>query len=332
MKKILMISTGGTIACKINEYGGLEPTLTSSELVDYVPELREICDVDLIQLFNIDSTNMGPDNWLEIVKTIKERYTKYNGIVITHGTDTMAYSAAAISYLIQNLPIPIVFTGSQKSIANKDTDARNNLLCAFKYAVSNDAWGVHIVFDNKAILATRARKVRSKSFNAFNSIDYPETAVFSDRHLINFISHKPTKEPTFYGHINPRIFVLRLIPGIRSEVLDIIRDKYDGLIIEGFGVGGLPDYNDKELLHSVTKWSEEGKLVVFSTQVQHEGSDMNVYEVGRLAKELPGIIEARDMTPEAIVTKLMWVLGHCKSRQEAQDRFLQPIQFDLLNR
>lgn len=330
MKSILMISTGGTIACKTNEQGGLEPALTSSELLEFAPELKEICDISLLQLYNIDSTNMGPENWKGIVKAIKEHYHHYDGFVITHGTDTMAYTATAISYMIQNLQVPIVFTGSQKSIANRDSDARNNLICAFKYAASEESWGVHIVFDNKVILATRARKVRSKSFNAFQSIDYPETSVFRDGELISFIKKQPSGNVMISEKLNPNIFVLRLIPGIRSNIIDQIRDQYDALVIEGFGVGGLPNHHNEELLKSVKEWSNEGKLVVFSTQVQHEGSDMGVYEVGRIAKQLPGIIEAKDMTPEAIITKLMWALGNSTNREAASKLFTTPVLFDLL--
>lgn len=330
MKNILMISTGGTIACKINSLGGLEPTLSSNELLECVPELKEICNISLMQLYNIDSTNMGPENWKGVVKAIKENYHRYDGFVITHGTDTMAYTATAISYMVQNLTVPIVFTGSQKSIANRDSDARNNLLCAFKYAASDYSWGVHIVFDNKVILATRARKVRSKSFNAFQSIDYPETAVFRDGHLISYIKNSPNRNVLITDSLNPNVFVLRLIPGIRSDVLDLVRDKYDALVIEGFGVGGLPNYHQQELLKAIEKWSALGKLVVFSTQVQHEGSDMSVYEVGRIAKELPGIIEAKDMTPEAIITKLMWALGNSTNRETASKMFTTPVLFDLL--
>lgn len=330
MKRLMMITTGGTIACKKNQHGGLVPALNSNELLEYVPELKEICDIDLLQLFNIDSTNMTCEHWQTIAQAIKENYRHYDGFVITHGTDTMAYTATAIAYMVQNLPIPIVFTGSQKSIANRDTDARNNLICAFRYAASDVSWGVHIVFDNKVILATRARKVRSKSFNAFQSIDYPETAVFRDGNLISYIYKQTTRPIQISTSLNPNVFVLRLIPSLRSDILDYIINRYDALVIEGFGVGGLPDHHDKELLKAVQRWTDAGKLVVFSTQVQHEGSDMSVYEVGRLAKQLDGVIEAKDMTPEAIITKLMWVLSNSTDRQNASQLFTTPVLFDLL--
>ena len=331
MKKILLLATGGTIACRPNEQGGLAPAITPRELLDFVPELAEICQIETLQLYNLDSTNVGPEHWVGMTQAVRENYEKYDGFVITHGTDTMAYTASALSYMIQNTSKPIVLTGSQKSIYNRDTDARNNLLRAFSYASADGAWGVQIVFDNKVILGTRARKVRSKSFDAFSSIDYPETAVFRDSRLIFFMP-KPTDLPPvqFYTKLDPAVFVLRLVPGIRAEIFQFLKPMFRAIVIEGFGVGGLPDSHDSAMLKAVTDWTASGRIAVFSTQVQHEGSDLGIYEVGRLAKELPGVLEAHDMTPEASVTKLMWVLGQTDDRALAQKMFTTPIQHDLL--
>ena len=331
MKKILLLATGGTIACRPNEQGGLAPAITPRELLDFVPELAEICQIETLQLYNLDSTNVGPEHWVGMTQAVRENYEKYDGFVITHGTDTMAYTASALSYMIQNTSKPIVLTGSQKSIYNRDTDARNTLLRAFSYASADGAWGVQIVFDNKVILGTRARKVRSKSFDAFSSIDYPETAVFRDSRLIFFMP-KPTDLPPvqFYTKLDPAVFVLRLVPGIRAEIFQFLKPMFRAIVIEGFGVGGLPDSHDSAMLKAVTDWTASGRIAVFSTQVQHEGSDLGIYEVGRLAKELPGVLEAHDMTPEASVTKLMWVLGQTDDRALAQKMFTTPIQHDLL--
>ena len=331
MKKILLLATGGTIACRPNEQGGLAPAITPRELLDFVPELAEICQIETLQLYNLDSTNVGPEHWVGMTQAVRENYEKYDGFVITHGTDTMAYTASALSYMIQNTSKPIVLTGSQKSIYNRDTDARNNLLRAFSYAGADGAWGVQIVFDNKVILGTRARKVRSKSFDAFSSIDYPETAVFRDSRLIFFMP-KPTDLPPvqFYTKLDPAVFVLRLVPGIRAEIFQFLKPMFRAIVIEGFGVGGLPDSHDSAMLKAVTDWTASGRIAVFSTQVQHEGSDLGIYEVGSLAKELPGVLEAHDMTPEASVTKLMWVLGQTDDRALAQKMFTTPIQHDLL--
>ena len=217
MRTILLIATGGTIASRPTAAGGLAPAITSQELLSCVPELAEFCRIDAIQLYNLDSTNMGPEQWQGIAAAVQENYDRYDGFVITHGTDTMGYTAAALSYMIQKSPKPVVLTGSQKSIYNRDTDARNNLWRAVAYACHPDAWGVQIVFDNQVILGTRARKTRTKSFNAFSSIDYPETAMFRDRRLIQFL-----QRPAEYTHavfstaLDPNVFVLRLVPGTSS--------------------------------------------------------------------------------------------------------------------
>ena len=182
MKKILMIATGGTIA-SLDTGEGLCPELKSDELLTYVPEIKAYCEAEALQLMNLDSTDVTPAHWLAICHVIEQNYRKYDGFVVTHGTDTMAYTTAALSYLIQNSPKPVVVTGSQKSIANNDTDARRNLIHSFLYASDRDSHDVSLVFDGKVILGTRARKERTKSYNAFASVDYPELAVIRNRRI-----------------------------------------------------------------------------------------------------------------------------------------------------
>ena len=199
------------------------------------------------------------------------------------------------------------------------------------YACHPDAWGVQIVFDNQVILGTRARKTRTKSFNAFSSIDYPETAMFRDRRLIQFL-----QRPTEYTHavfstaLDPNVFVLRLVPGMRADIIPMLEGRYRALVLESFGVGGLPGGDDGAMFAAVRDWCGAGHLAVFTTQVPHEGSDLAVYEVGRAAKALPGVLEAHDMTPEATAVKLMWVLGQTTDRAEAEKLFLTPVQWDIL--
>lgn len=331
MKHILLLATGGTIASRPTAAGGLAPMITSDELLACVPELAGVCHMDAVQLFNLDSTSVGPEQWAQIAAEVRRRYDDYDGFVITHGTDTMAYTAAALSYMIQQSPKPVVLTGSQKSIYNRDTDARNNLYRAVLYACHDTAWGVQLVFDGKVILGTRARKTRTKSFNAFSSIDYPNTAEFRDLRLIPFLPRPANFEHVrFYEKLDPAVFVLRLIPGMKADIIPLLAGHCKALILESFGVGGLPGGDDGELFAAVRDWCAAGRLVVFTTQVPHEGSDLGVYEVGRAAKALPGVLEARDMTPEAAAAKLMWALGQAKDREEASRLFLTPVQFDVV--
>lgn len=330
IKKVLLIATGGTIASK-NSNTGLTPLISSQEIINFVPEIKDFCEIDAIQLFNIDSTNIYYAHWLAMAQCVEAHYNQYDAFVITHGTDTMAYTAAALSYLIQNSKKPVVITGSQKSIADKESDARLNLLDAFRYATCEQACGVHILFDHKILLGTRARKTRTKSFNAFQSIDYPEIGIIRNNKVIIYVEeHITAQTPQFYHKLNPNIFVLRLIPGIQPEILTLIGQHYDAIVIESFGVGGFPTYGDKSFEEAIRLFIAQGKTIIMSTQVPLEGSDMEVYQVGQSIKERFDLIEAYSMTTEAIVTKLMWILAQTKEPSEIRKLFYTPIMHDII--
>ena len=330
MKHILLLATGGTIATKRTEHG-LVPQLTSQELLDCIPEIADLCQVDTLQLFNLDSTNLQPTHWVTIAEAIRAQYNQYDGFVISHGTDTMAYTASALTYLIQGAAKPIVLTGAQQSIGNRETDARRNLYNAFLYACADCAWGVTIAFDGQVILGTRARKMRSKSYNAFSSIGFPEIALIRDGKVYPLLA-KPAfpEQPTFCLTMNPNVFVLKLIPGIRPDVFRLLKEAYDAVILEGFGVGGVPYYANEDFAQAVGDWVRSGKILIMTTQVTYEGSDMAVYEVGHHIKSNYGVIEAYDMTMEAVVTKTMWLLGQSTDRNLFRARFHNPVQHDIL--
>lgn len=330
MKRVLLLATGGTIATKQTSQG-LVPQLTSEDLLSCIPEINSLCHVNTLQLFNLDSTNLCPSHWITIAESIREHYSQYDAFVISHGTDTMAYTASALSYLIQGGSKPIVLTGAQQSIGNRETDARRNLYDAFLYAVSDCAWGVTIVFNGQVILGTRARKMRSKSYNAFASIGYPETALIRDQKVYPVLPRPVSSpEPLFSLSLNPNLFVLKLIPGIRSDIFRLLQPQYDALILEGFGVGGVPYYANQDFAEAVGAWISTGKPLIMTTQVTYEGSDMSVYQVGHIIKEKYGVVEAYDMTLEAVVTKTMWLLGQGLDQNTFRTRFCTPIQHDIL--
>jgi len=326
MKKILMIGTGGTIASDITP-DGLAPELNTEQLLSAVPRIAQLCDVDCVQLYALDSTNLRPEHWLGIARTIRESYEKYDGFVISHGTDTMAYTAAALSYLIQDSPKPIVLTGAQKPIWFDGTDSKRNLTDAFLYACRGGG-GVQIVFNGKVILGTRARKTYSKSFQAFSSVNHPDLAVIQDEHLLQYLTCPVGDEPTFCDTLDTGVGLLKLIPGTRRELLEFMVDRYDGLVIESFGVGGLPEYDG---FYDVIRGGvERGKLIVMTTQVPNEGSDLTVYHVGVRIKSTLRLLEAFDMTTEAAVCKLMWILGRTRDFDEARRLFYRPVARDIL--
>ena len=330
MKDILLIATGGTIASRPTE-DGLAPQLRAGDILDCVPALASLCRIDALQLMNIDSTNMSPDCWLRIADCVREHYDEYDGFVITHGTDTMAYTAGALSYLIQQSAKPIVLTGSQKSIYDPETDARRNLFDAFLAAQDETLFGVLVVFDGRVITGARARKTRTKSLNAFSSIDYPDIALLREGRILHYIREaKPACPPRFYDRLDQRVFVLRLIPGMNPDVLELLLARYDALVIESFGVGGLPCYEQEDFLAAVSAWSRAGKPIVITTQVPHEGSDLGVYQVGARAAQMEGVLQAHTMTIEAVVCKLMWILPQTRDLAEIGRLFYAPVAHDLL--
>lgn len=326
MKKILLIGTGGTIASAVTEEG-LSPKLGAERLLELVPGIRKLCEVDSVQVLNLDSTNMKPADWLTIADTIQKNYDRYDGFVITHGTDTMAYTSAALSYLIQQSPKPIVLTGSQKPIETENTDSKTNLYDAFLYVCDDSSCGVVVVFNGQVISGTRAKKVRTKSFSAFSSVNFPEIASIIDGQIIRYIDFGFKDEPVFYSRLHEKVGLLKLIPGTESIVLDALFLSCTAVIIESYGTGGIP--MDGSFKHSLVNGIGVGKTVVITTQVTNEGSNIGKYQVGHFIKELP-VLEAYDMTTEAIVAKLMWVLASKEDPESMKNMFYTPVQFDIL--
>ena len=331
MKKILLIATGGTIASRHTE-AGLLPQISGQELLSFIPEAKKFCRIDVVQPFSLDSTNVQWKHWILLGRMIREHYDRYDGFVICHGTDTMAYTAAALSYLVRNSRKPVVITGAQRPIDLPDTDARTNLLDSVRFASDDRAHDVNIVFGGSVIAGTRAKKERTKSYDAFSSINFPPVAVIQDRRIIFYIDDKDQKKESvrFSDRLGEKVFLYRLIPGSDGTILDVLIDRYDALVIESFGVGGIPDYGDGSFKEAVRKWTAAGKIVVMATQVPNEGSDMSVYEVGHAVKNAYNIPESYDMTLEAVIAKTMWILGQTRDRKAFRQLFYTTINHDLL--
>ena len=353
MKHILLIATGGTIA-SAEDGNGLSPALTGEELARSVPEIEGLCELDIVQPMNIDSTNMRPADWLRIAEVIRENYDAHDGFVVLHGTDTMSYTAAALSYLIQDSPKPIVLTGSQQPMGNPFTDAKINLYQSLAYAVSDRSRDVSIVFGGYAIAGTRARKQRTMSFNAFNSINYPVLAYLRQDKVIcsgsAAVSAGPAEcdcagdgaaraadgaldEPRFYTELNSRVCALKLTPGLTPDIFRLLKPDYDAVILETFGMGGVPERgaDGASYQEAIFDWVDSGRTVVMTTQVPEEGLDLGVYEVGRAYAEHPGILKGGDMTTEALVAKTMWALGQTRDADELQRLFYRPINHDRVD-
>ena len=326
-KKILLIGTGGTIACEITK-DGLKPEFNADELIEFMPRLKDICNIDCICLFNIDSTSITPAHWCQIAESIRKNYADYDGFVITHGTDTMAYTAAALSYLVQNPGKPVILTGSQRPIGFDGSDAKANLRDSFICACSDKLCGVTVVFDGKVISATRAKKTHTKSYNAFESMNFPYIAHITDGRINHYITLKQTASRAFFNRVNENVAIIKIFPSMKAQQLNRMLEGLSGAVIESYGTGGMPIGILEPVLESAQKRSV---IIAITTQAEHGGSDLCAYAAGCGLKKYPNIIEGFDITTEAALAKLMWILSDNKDIPSIKRLFYTPVQFDIFN-
>ncbi len=322
-KKVLLLATGGTIACTHSEEG-LAPGLSGSGILALLPELKEGFEIESRDILNLDSSNIQPEEWQFMAEQVAEALPDYDGIILTHGTDTMAYTASALSYMLQNLSKPVVLTGAQIPIGQMFTDARRNLQTAFA-AVNAGLTGVMVAFDDKIMGGCRAVKVRTMGFDAFESISAPYIGkIYADGvHLENSSAVDQTREPfALKKDLCTDVFLLKLIPGTKPEIFDsLLALGYRGIVIEAFGAGGT-HFERRNLLPKLKMLTEHGVSIAVCSQCLYEKSDLSLYEVGQKLMAC-GVIPGRDMTTEAMVTKMMWALGQTEDPAEVKQIFLR---------
>lgn len=319
-KKILLLTTGGTIA-SLKSKEGLVPELKGHHLMPYIASFTKEYNVSIEDILHLDSSNIQPEEWLFIGKNVYENCKHYDGIIITHGTDTMAYTASILTFMLPNIPIPVVITGSQLPLTHPLTDAIDNLRYAFAMAASG-AEGIFVAFNRKIILGCRAVKIRTTGFDAFESVNYPNIATIDSTGLnINrTVLPKNSGEPEFLNQLCSDVFLIKLTPGLNPSIFDMLIDmNYRGIVIEAFGAGGL-HYIHRDLISKLEKLAEHGISIVISSQCLYERSDLTIYQPGQLALK-HGVIQAFDMTTEAAVTKLIWALGQTKDMEEVKKIF-----------
>ena len=305
MKRIMLLATGGTIACT-NGNHGLEPTLHGRNLLEAI-QAELPCAVDAQDVFLMDSSNMQPEEWSALARAVDGALQSYDGVVITHGTDTMAYTAAALSFMLAGVGKPVILTGSQLPLAHPLTDGRLNLLRAIHAAMA-DISGVYVCFDNQLISGVRCVKTHTSSMNAFSSVNEPPAGYFDVEglHIDHPQPYLPLEQPyRLRDGIDPRVFLLKLVPGTSPDVLRFVKTAaYRGLLIEAFGLGGL-HYIRRNLVETLGQLVDSGIYVVVVSQCLYEKANLNVYEVGHgLVRDC--ILSGRDMTTEAAVCKMMW--------------------------
>ena len=321
-KKILLLTTGGTIAC-LPGGEGLEPR--RSEVMEReLDQLRTYYDITVRDVMCLDSSNMRPEDWQQIAADIFNHRAGFDGIVVSHGTDTMAYTASAVTFMLPGIDLPVVFTGSQLPLADMLSDGPDNLRTAFAMAASGLP-GVFLAFDRKVMLGCRAVKVRASGFSAFESVNawYAGTVTGMGLELRKKNIPQPTGEPRLLTDLNKNVFLLKLTPGMNPAIFDMLAAMgYKVIVIYAFGLGGINVLGKS--LRGIRRAVEDGISVVITTQCLYDSADLGVYQVGNKLLEL-GVIQGRDMTSEAAMTKLMWALGQGMDPEEIRTLFTENL-------
>ena len=317
-KKILLMTTGGTIA-SMPGGEGLEPQ--RSEVMEReIDQLRTYYDITVRDVMCLDSSNITPGEWTTIAMEIFRQRTGFDGIVVSHGTDTMAYTTSAITFMLPDIDLPVVFTGSQLPLADMLSDDPDNLRTAFAMAASGHP-GIYLAFDRQVMLGCRAVKVRASGFSAFASINARYAGTVSNRGLVvdESVIHTPQGEARLCPTLSKDVFLLKLTPGLNPAVFDMLAAMgYKGIVIEAFGLGGFNMLGKG--LRGIRRAIEDGVSVVITTQGLYDAADLGVYQVGSKLLQL-GVIQGRDMTSEAAMTKLMWAIGQGMDQSRIAELF-----------
>ncbi len=325
-KHILLLTTGGTIA-SVDGGEGLEPR-RADVMERELNQLRTYYDISVEDVMCLDSSNIQPEQWQTLAQQIFLRRNDFDGIVVSHGTDTMAYTASAVTFMLPNINIPVVFTGSQLPLTDFLSDGPDNLRTAFAMAATGQP-GVFLAFDRKIMLGCRAVKVRASGFSAFESINARYAGQVSNQGLVldPRVLPKYTGAPALATNISEDVFLLKLTPGLNPAIFDALADMgYKGIVIEAFGLGGV------QVLHKglagIQNAVDAGISVVVITQCLYDSSDLKVYQVGNKLLQL-GVIQGRDMTSEAAMTKLMWAIGQGMQQKEIAKLFTYSLAGEI---
>ncbi|NCB39094.1 MAG: asparaginase [Erysipelotrichia bacterium] len=305
--RVLILTTGGTITMLRGPKGALYPCEDAGSLIAKIPELSWLAEIDILAVANVDSSNLMPALWLTISRAIFQRIKDYDGFVVAHGTDTLCYSAAALSFMLQELNKPVILTGAQVPLEEIGSDGRANLINAVRIAIS-DLAEVAVVFGSLIIRGTRAKKMSVFDMQAFISVnEVPLGTIGLTIKYSDFARFRSRKKPLLRAFLNENVAMLPVYPGLKPEVIDFLAGSHAGIVLEGYGAGNIPT-GERSLIPAIAAAISKNIPVVVSTQCIIGSTEMELYQVGRAALDA-GAIPAMDMTPETTMVKLMWVLG-----------------------
>jgi glutamyl-tRNA(Gln) amidotransferase subunit D len=331
LPNIQMLGVGGTISSRVDyRTGGVISIVTEEELMETVPELSEIANIKCEQIASMFSEDMQPEHYTRIAEKVKEAVDSgVDGVIITHGTDTMHYTSSALSFMLDNLPVPVVITGSQRSSDRGSSDAAMNLICSAIFASQADCAGVFVCMhgtpgDDKCLVhkGVKVRKLHTSRRDTFRSVNVSPVAevFFSDRKISILSKDIPKRDRKrkvkLESEMEPKVALLKIHPGIKPELIDFfVNQGYKGLVLEGTGLGHAPinetdEYTKRnaQIRKKIADASEK-MAVVMTSQCIFGSVDMNVYSTGRDLLNM-GVISGGDMLPEVAYTKLMWALGN----------------------
>lgn len=341
LPKVAIISTGGTIASRVDyRTGAVRPALTASDLYSVVPELGNIARIEAQILFSLYSENITPAHWTEMAEAVAAQIANgVDGVVVAHGTDTMGYSAAALSFALQNLPVPVIFVGSQRSADRPSSDAATNLagsvLAAAKAPFAEVAVAMHETISDTAIAihrGTRVRKCHTSRRDAFKSVNTQLIAKVENNSLTmlieDYCKRDPAKKLVLKPEFSEKVALVKFYPGFSPALIDwYVENGYRAIVLEGTGLGHVGKSCFKAIKNAVKK----GAIVAMASQCIWGRVNMNVYDTGRDLQAL-GVIPLEDMLAETALIKLMWIFGQTNNIEEAKRLLKTNIARELSQR
>ena len=332
MKNILLIYTGGTIGMRKDKESPSLKTVDFKELTSSLPELQNpkirVHHTSLKKV--IDSSNMNKNYWIEIAEIIKEYYSEIDGFVILHGSDTMAYSASALSFMLDGLKKAVIFTGSQIPIGSRRTDAKENLVTSIEIAASGKIKEVCIYFEDKLFRGNRTVKVNSEQFEAFNSPNFPALAEvgISIKYYNNNFFTTNNEYLSIKSNFTEDVAVLKLFPGITEKIVSLMLNSANNIILETFGAGNAT--NEEWFIKCIKSAISKGVFIVNCSQCLSGKVNQGQYETSSALNKV-GVVSAKDMTTESAITKLMYLDGICKNLEEKKTLFIKSLRGEISN-